>query len=98
MGQRLASSMERRLQAHRHELVADLFTRRARFWEQVRWIRERKRVEAETRMPPPLNPDAVHYPAWLKTARKASPRKPNLMRELQEWMVLLHALHNDVVP
>jgi hypothetical protein len=98
VGQRLASSMERRLRDHRHELVADLFTRHGLFWEQVRWIRERTRVEAEVRMPPLLNPDTVHYPGWIRAALKAWSREPGLMQDLREWMALLHVLHEAVVP
>jgi hypothetical protein len=96
MGQRLASSMERRLQMHRHELVADLFIRGGVFWDQVRWIRNLKRVEAEARLPPPLNPKSVHFPPWLRPEGRRW--RPDQMRELQEWMVLLHALHDAVVP
>lgn len=98
MGQRLASSMERRLQMYRHELVADLFTRHGVFWERVRWIRELKRVEAEARMPPPLSPDTVHFPAWLRPANRSWRWEPDQMQELREWMALLHVLHNDIVP
>jgi hypothetical protein len=88
--------MERRLQMHRHELVADLFTQHGVFWDRVQWIRTLKRVEAEARMPPTLSPNAVHYPSWLKPQDRTW--RPDQMRELQEWMTLLHVLHDEVVP
>jgi hypothetical protein len=96
MGLRLASSMERRLQLFRQDLVVDLFTQYGPFWEQVYWIRERGTVRAERRMPPTLNPNSVHLPPWLKaepggwTARQ--------LQGIQEWMMLLHVLHEAVVP
>ena len=92
MGQRLASSMERRLQTFRHELVVDLVTHHGLFWERVDWIRRLQRVEAESRMPPTLEPDKVHFPAWLKPSRR--PWRREHEQALREWMVLLHVLHD----
>ncbi len=96
MGQRLASSMERRLQTFRRELVVDLFTRHGLFWDRVAWIRDLQRIEAESRMPPTLNPQSVHFPPWLKPDRGRW--RPDQEQQRQEWMVLLHALHNEVAP
>lgn len=90
--------MEQRLQLHRQQLVADLFTRHDIFWNRVRWIRDLMHIEAEAQLPPPLNPNAVHFPAHLRPAPRTWTRSPDQMRALQEWMVLLHALHNAVVP
>lgn len=96
MGLRLASSMERRLQLFRQDLVLDLFTQYGLFWEQVHWIRQIKAITAEARMPPALSPNTVHFPVWLKPedGRWASGQ----MLQLREWMALLHVLHEAVVP
>lgn len=96
MGPRLASSMERRLQEFRQLLVVDLFTQHGLFWEHVCWIRQRKAVTAETRMPPALARNSVHFPAWLKA--EPGGWTPAQRPHLQEWMVLLHVLHEAVVP
>jgi len=96
MGQRLASSMERRLQTFRRELVVDLVTRHGLFWEQVDWIRRLRHIEAEPRMPPTLDPGKVHFPASLKPSRGQWRREHE--QELREWMVLLNVLHDTVVP
>lgn len=96
MGQRLASSKERRLQTFRRELVVDLVTRHGLFWERVGWIRSLQRIKAEPRMPPPLNPGRVHLPSWL--VPDLGHWRPEQRQPLQEWMVLLNVLHDAVVP
>jgi hypothetical protein len=96
MGQQLASSKERRLQTFRRELVVDLVTRHGPFWERVDWIRRLQQIEAEPRMPPTLDPGKVHFPAWLKPSRGQWCREQE--QALSEWMVLLHVLHDEVVP
>jgi hypothetical protein len=96
MGQRLASSKERRLQTFRRELVVDLVTHHGQFWEQVDWIRRLQRVEAEPRMPPPLDPGKVHFPDWLRPTRGAW--RGEHEEAFHEWMVLLNVLHDAVVP
>jgi hypothetical protein len=96
MRQRLASSKERRLQEFRQHLVVDLFTQHGLFWEQVCWVRNLNAVTAETRLPPALARNSVHFPAWLK----AEPGGWTLAQRslLQEWMVSLHVLHEAIVP
>jgi hypothetical protein len=96
MGQRLASSKERRLQTFRRELVVNLFTRNGLFWDRVQWIRRLQRIAAEPRMPPTLDPGRVHLPPWLKPDRRRWRR--DQLERLQDWMVLLHVLHDAVIP
>jgi len=96
MGPRLASSMERRLQVFRQDLVVDLFTQHGHFWEQIRWLRHLKAVTAVRHLPPRLSSDSVHFPGGLKPDPGGWTADQKL--QLQEWMVLLHVLHEAVVP
>lgn len=96
MGPRLASSMERRLQLFRQDLVVDLFTQYGLFGEQVHWIRQRMGVTTDRCLPPPLSPNSVHFPGWLKPGPGGWSADQRLQH--QEWMVLLHVLHEAVVP
>jgi hypothetical protein len=96
MGERLSSSMEGRLQAHRRDLVIDLHTRHGMFWENVQLIRSRNQVVAEPAMPPELEPDDVYRPTHLKPIR--GKWLPNHEPEVQEWMAWLVGLHDAIVP
>ena len=72
----LGSSAERRLQAFRRELTLDLFTRHGPFWEDVRWVRSLRGVDAETVKPPELDPGKVHLPPDLRTNDWARSDRP----------------------
>lgn len=96
MAKRLESSAERRLQVFRRELILDLYTRHGKFWCDVRWVRELRGIEAEARMPPPLDLAKVHLPPGLKSSNWSW--SPEQQQEHREWMVLLHALHDAAVP
>jgi hypothetical protein len=96
MGKRLASSKERRLQTFRRELVIDLFTRHGVFWDRVQWIRQLQHIEAVRQMPPLLEPNQVHLPPHLPKDRRRWGR--NQREQLQDWMMLLHVLHDAVIP
>ncbi|MFT4037632.1 MAG: hypothetical protein QM692_05580 [Thermomicrobiales bacterium] len=84
------------MQLFRQNLVVDLFTQSGSFWGHVRWIRQLAKIRAETRMPPVLSPDSVHFPALLKPEGRSLLSSDPL--RLREWMALLHVLHEAVVP
>src|SRR3712207_6829746 len=97
MGRRLGSSAERRFQAFRRELVLALYLRQGEPWEQVRWIRANRRITASPQLPPSLNPGGVHFPPGLDHQQTWQWR-PEQRQAQREWMVLLHALHEAVIP
>jgi hypothetical protein len=88
--------MERRLQLFRQQLVVDLFTQSGSFWERVHWIRQYAGIQAETCMPPAIDPDYMHFPARLKS--EDGNWIPGNRLQVREWQALLHALHEAVVP
>ncbi len=96
MGKLLESSAERRLQTFRRELTLGLFTRHGPFWEEVGWIRTLRNIVAEARMPSPLDPGKVHFPLDVKARDWAW--QPEQRQAAAEWMVLLHVLHDAVIP
>jgi hypothetical protein len=96
MGKLLGSSAERRLQAFRRDLTLDLFTRHGLFWVEVCWLRDLRGITAESRLPPTLHPGKVHRPPTLKATNWEW--RPEQRQALAEWMVLLHVLHDAVVP
>src|SRR3954467_15485191 len=96
MSQRLPSSMERRLQTFRREMVVDLFTSYGLFWDRVEWVRKLQRFNAESRVPPVLNPQSVHFPPWLKPEDGRWSQEQQ--QHIRDWMALLHVLHDDIVP
>lgn len=96
MSKRLESSAERRLRTFRRGLTLELYTRRGRFWEMVRWTREYTGTEPGQRMPPSLDPGRVHLPQQLKPVDRE--RTAAQTQGLQEWMVLLNSLHDAAVP
>ncbi|MDQ3692780.1 MAG: hypothetical protein M3464_04035 [Chloroflexota bacterium] len=96
MGRRLGSSAERRLQSFRRDFVLALYMRRGLPWQHVRWIRENRGIAAMPQLPPTLDPGRVHFPPGLK--HKGWRWRPEQQQEQREWMVLLHVLHDAVIP
>jgi len=69
MGPKLESSAERRLEAFRHGLTLDLFTRHGPFWDRVAPIRAEWGIEPVARIPPSPHPRRVHLPAIARPVR-----------------------------
>lgn len=96
MGRRLGSSAERRFQAFRRGIVLDLYLQRGLPWRHVHWIRTKSGIEATPQVPPTLDPGRVHFPPGL--AHHDWQWQPEQRQMQREWMVLLHALHEAVIP
>jgi hypothetical protein len=98
MGRVLASSAERRLQAFRHELTLDLFTRSGPFWTEIAKLRQTRGIVAEPwRLRVELHTMPVHLPPDVppKTpfAWEPEDRAPYV-----RWLRQLDELHDRVIP
>jgi hypothetical protein len=95
----LPSSGDARVRQAKRRLVLDVFLRRGVAWEHIQRIRERWRVEAETRMPPPYR-GSVHTPELLgsRPEQEYGEQAEHWHATFQAWRDDLATLYEAVVP
>jgi hypothetical protein len=99
MEKSLPSSGDYRVRQAKRHLVLDIFLRRGAAWKHVRDVRERWRVEAQTRMPPPYH-RSEYTPELLgpRPEEEFGEEAEQWHTALQEWRTELARLYKAVVP
>jgi hypothetical protein len=99
MEKSLPSSGDYRVRQAKRRLVLDILLRRGAAWKHVRDVRERWRVEAHTRMPPPYH-CSEYTPELLgpRPEEEFGEEAEQLHTTFEEWRTALARLYKAVVP
>jgi hypothetical protein len=99
MEKSLPSSGDYRVRQAKRHLVLDIFLRRGATWKHVRGVRERWRVEAQTRMPPPYH-GSEYTPELLgpRPEEEFGEEAQQWHTTFEEWRTALARLYKAVVP
>jgi hypothetical protein len=99
MEKSLPSSGDYRVRQAKRHLVLDIFLRRGATWKHVRGVRERWRVEARTRMPPPYH-GSEYTPELLgpRPEEEFGEEAQQWHTTFEEWRTALARLYKAVVP